>query len=121
MPGLSTVASIHRALAAGFLALVLVEFFFAGLIAFGEAAAFSHRDRGSLLMALAAILAVLAVIDRPEAREASVALSFAMLLEVLLGTFADEVRVLGGLHGLVALVVLYVALQAMRGLPVRPG
>ena len=120
MTGLSTVASIHRALAAGFVALLLVEFFFAGLVAFGEAAAFSHRDLGSLLMALAAVLAVLAVVDRPEAREASVALSFTMLLEVLLGVFADDIGVLGGLHGVVAVAVLYVAVQALRGQPLRP-
>ena len=121
MRGLSTVASIHRALAAGFLALVLVEFFFAGLVAFGETTSYAHRDLGSLLMALAAVLAVLAVVDRPEAREASIVLPFLMLLEVLLGTFSDEVGVLGGLHALNALAVLLCAYQAMRGLPLRPG
>ena len=120
MPALSTVATIHRALAAGFLALVLVEFFFAGLVAFGETTSYAHRDIGSLLMVAAALIAVLAVVDRPEAREASVALAFLMLLEVLLGVFADDVGVLGGLHGLNALVVLYAAHQAMRGLPLRP-
>ena len=46
MPGLSTVASIHRALAAAFVALVLVEFFFAGLVAFGETTSYAHRDLG---------------------------------------------------------------------------
>ena len=120
MTGLSTVASIHRALAAGFLALVLVQFFFAGLLAFGEATSYAHRDLGSLLMALAAVLAVLAVVDRPEAREASLFLALAMLLEVLLGIFAEDVGVLGGVHGLVALAVLYGGWQALRGAPVRP-
>ena len=121
MPGLSTVASIHRALAAGFLALVLVEFFFAGLVAFGEMTSYAHRDLGSLLMALAATLAVLAIVDRPGARDASIWLAFVMLLEVLLGTFGDDVGVLGGVHALFSLVVLYAAWQAMRGLPLLPG
>lgn len=121
MPGLSTVASIHRALAAGFLALVLVQFFFAGLVAFGETTSYAHRDLGSLLMALSAVLAVLAIVDRPEARDASTGLAFAMLVEVLLGEFSDEVGVLGGVHGVVALVVLYAAWQTLRGLPLVPG
>jgi hypothetical protein len=118
MPVLSTLASIHRAVAAGFIALALVEFFFAGLVAFDATTSYAHNDLGSVLMAMSAVLAVLAVIDRPEAREASIALPFAMLALVLLGAFADEVRVLGGLHGLLSLGVLYVAHQAMQGLPV---
>jgi hypothetical protein len=120
MLGVSSVATVHRAVAAGFLALVLVEFFFAGLVAFGEMTSYAHRDIGSVLMAVAALLAVLAVIDRPEAREASLALSFTMLFEVLLGVFAEDVGVLGGLHGLLAVVVLYAAYQALRGQPVWP-
>lgn len=118
---MSSIASVHRALAAGFLALALVELFFAGLVAFGETTSYAHRDLGSLMMALSAVLAILAVIDRPEAREASIALVGAMLLEVLLGVFAEDVGVLGGLHALNALVVLYAAVQAMRGAPVRPS
>ena len=121
MPRLSTVASIHRTLAAGFLALVLVEFFFAGLVAFGEMTSYAHRDLGSLLMALAAVLAVLAIVDRPEARDASIGLAFVMLLEVVVGELGDDVAVLGGVHGLIALVVLYAAWQALRGLPLLPG
>ncbi len=120
MAGLSTVASIHRALAAGFIALVLVELFFAGLVAFGEPTGFAHRDLGSLLLALAAVLALLAVIDRPAARDASLWLFGATLAEVLLGIFAVDVGVLGGLHGLVAVVVLWAAWQALQGAPVWP-
>lgn len=116
---MSSVATIHRALAAGFLALALVEFFFAGLVSFGEMTSYAHRDLGSALMAVAAVLAVLAVLDRPEAREASVALSFAMLFQVLLGVLAEEVGVLGGLHGLLAVGIVYIAWRAMRGEPLR--
>ncbi len=92
MAGLSSVATIHRALAAAFLALALVEFFFAGLVAFDQTTSHAHADLGSALMAVAAVLAILAVVDRPEAREASIALTFAMLVEVLLGVFADDAR-----------------------------
>jgi hypothetical protein len=120
MARLSSVATIHRAVAAAFLALALVSFFFAGLTAFDATTSHAHADLGSVLMAVSAVLAVLAVVDRPEAREASVALSFAMLLEVLLGTFADDVGVLGGLHALLSVGVLYLGYQAVRGLPVVP-
>ena len=120
MTRLSSVATIHRALAAGFLALALVELFFAGLVSFGEMTSYPHRDLGSGLMAVAALLAVLAVVDRPEAREASLGLSFAMLFEVVFGVFGDDVGVLGGLHGLLALGVFYAAWRAMRGEPLRP-
>lgn len=120
MPRLSSVATIHRAVAAGFLALALVDVFFAGLTAFDATTSHAHADLGSLLVAVAAVLAVLAVVDRPEAREASIALSFAMLVQVLLGVFADDVGVLGGLHGLLAVGVLWVAHQALRGQPVVP-
>ena len=120
MPVLSTVASIHRALAAGFFALVLVELFFAGLVAFGETTSYAHRDLGSLLLLLSAVLTALAVIDRPKAREASLALFLVTLLEAALGVVAEDVGVLGGVHGLVAVLVVYLAWQALRGLPVVP-
>ena len=120
MRRLSSVATIHRAVAAGFLALTLVDFFFAGLAAFDQTTSHAHADLGTALMAVAALLAVLAVVDRPEAREASIALTFAMLVEVLLGVFADDVAALAGLHGLVALVVVYAAYQALRGAPLWP-
>ena len=110
---------IHRALASGFLALAVVNFFFAGLGAFGEMTYDAHEGTGSLLMVMAAVLAILAVVGRREALRASVALTFLMLLQVLLAVGGEEIGVLGGLHPLNGLLVLFAAHQAMRGLPLR--
>ena len=116
---MSGVPLIHRALAAGFLALGVVNFFFAGLGAFGEMTYAAHQGTGSLLMVLAAVLAVLAVMGRREALQASVALTFLMLLQVLLAVLGEEVGVLGGLHPVNGLLVLFAAHQAWQGRPLR--
>ena len=116
---MSSVPTIHRALASGFLALALVGFFFAGLGAYGVATYTPHEMIGSALMVVAALLAVLAIVGRREARQASLVLVVLMLVQVLLGVFGEDVGALGGLHALNALLVLVAAFQAMRGLPLR--
>lgn len=119
MPGVSSVPTIHRALAAGFLALAVAGLFFAGLGAYGVTTYTPHEAIGSALMVVAAVLAVLAIVGRREARPASLALVALMLVEVLLGVFGEEVGALGGLHAVNALLVLLAAYQAMRGVPLR--
>lgn len=119
MPGVSSVPTIHRALAAGFLALATAGLFFAGLGAYGVTTYRPHETIGSVLMLLAALLFVLAAAGRREARSASMALWFLMLLQLLLGAFGEDLGALGGLHAVNALLVLAAAYQALRGAPIR--
>ncbi|HEV3000351.1 MAG TPA: DUF6220 domain-containing protein [Solirubrobacteraceae bacterium] len=116
---MSSVPTIHRALAAGFLAVAVVSFFFAGLAAYGVTTYTPHESIGNGLMVVAALLAVLAIAGRREARPASLALVGLMLLQVLLGVFGEDVGALGGLHAVNSLLVLLAAWQALRGVPLR--
>jgi hypothetical protein len=121
MPRVSSVPMVHRAVAAGFLALALVNFFFAGLGAFGAATYDAHQGVGSLLVVVALVLALLAWAGRRDALPASAALLALTLLQALLGIAGEDVGVLGGLHALNGLLVLFAAHQAMRGLPLAFG
>ena len=116
---MSSFPTIHRALAAGFLALAAAGLFFAGLAAYGATTYTPHDTIGSGLMVVAAVLAVLAIVGRREARPASLALFALRLVQVLLGVFGEDVGALGGLHALNAVLVLLAAYQAMRGVPLR--
>ena len=116
---MSNVPTIHRALAAAYLALAAVSFFFAGLSSVGETTWTAHENVGSLLVVLATVLLVLAIVGRREAREASVWLGVLTIAQAFLGGLGDDVGVLGGLHALNSVVILVVAFQAMRGEPLR--
>jgi hypothetical protein len=117
---MSTVARIHRGLAFFFLAVGLVAFFLAGLGAFGAESFDAHRGSGSLMVLLSLILVILAAVGRREALTQSAVLFGLMLVQMGLALAGEDVGVLGGLHPVNGLVVLFVAHQAARGLPLAP-
>jgi hypothetical protein len=118
---MSTVARIHRGLAFFFLAVGLVAFFLAGLGAFGAESFDAHRGSGSLMVLLSLILLILAAVGRREVLTQSGVLFGLMLVQMGLALAGEDVGVLGGLHPVNGLLVLFVAHQAARGLPLAPG
>jgi hypothetical protein len=115
------VASFHRGLAFLFLGIAaVVQFFLAGLGAFGATSYDAHRGVGSLLTLIAIVLLILAVVGRREALGASATLVTLMVIQTMLGVTGEDVGVVGGLHPVVGLLILFVAHQAARGLPI-PG
>ena len=118
----SGVASFHRGLAFLFLGVAaLVQFFLAGLGAFGASSFDAHAGVGSLLTIVALVLVILAFVGRRAAVPASVALLVLMLIQTALGQAGEDVGVLGGLHPVNGLLILFVAHQAARGLPLPIG
>ena len=117
---MSTIARIHRGLAFLFLAVGVVAFFLAGLGAFGAESFDSHRGSGSLMVLLSLILLVLAAVGRREALAQSAVLFALMLVQMGLALAGDDVGILGGLHPVNGLIVLFVAHQVARGLPLAP-
>ena len=116
------VASFHRNLAFVFLFLAaVVQFFLAGLGAFGAESYDAHQGMGSLLSLISLVLLVLAFVGRREAVPASVALFVLMIIQTVLGVAGEDVGVLGGLHPVNGLLVLFAAHQAARGLPLPIG
>ena len=113
---MSNVARAHRGLAFFFLAVGVIAFFLAGLGAFGEGFD-AHRGSGSLLLLLSLVLLILAAIGRKEAVKQSAALFALMIVQMLLAIAGEDVSVLGGLHPVNGLLILFVAHQVARGLP----
>jgi Family of unknown function (DUF6220) len=118
---MSTVARIHRGLGFFFLAVGIVAFFLAGLGAFGAESFEAHQGSGSLLVLLSLILLILAAVGRREALTQSAVLFGLMLVQMGLGIAGEDVGILGGLHPVNGLIVLFVAHQAARGLPLSPA
>jgi hypothetical protein len=117
---MSTVGRIHRGLAFFFLVVGIVAFFLAGLGAFGAESFDAHRGSGSLLVLLSLILLVLAAVGRRESLAQSAILFGLMVVQMVLAVAGEDVGILGGLHPVNGLIVLYVAHQAARGLPLAP-
>ena len=118
----SGVARAHRILAHVFLGVAaLVQFFLAGLIAFGHGGVDAHAGIGTLLTDLALVLAVLAYVGRRAALQASLVLLGLMIVQNVLGAAGDSVAVLGALHPVNGLLILGAAVLTMLGRPVRPA
>jgi hypothetical membrane protein len=117
---MSTVASIHRGLGFGFVALALLQFFFAGLGVFGEGYD-PHRVMGMILVAAALVLVILAAAGRRETLMQSGVLLVLMILQSVLAQVGEDVSILGALHPLNGLLILFVAHQTARGLPLPFG
>jgi hypothetical protein len=117
----SAVARAHRGLAFLFLALSLVAFFFAGLGAFGAESYTGHQHTGRTLVLLSFVLLVLAAIGRRSVVQQSAVLFGLMIVQMLLGVAGEDVGILGGLHPINALLIVFVAHQAARGLPLPFG
>jgi hypothetical protein len=118
----SGIARAHRGLALLFVAVAaLVQFFLAGLAAFGHSSWDAHAAIGTLLTIVALVILVLAFIGRREALEASAVLFGLMILQNLLGAFGNDVSVLGALHPINGLLILGAAMFAAGGRSVRAG
>ena len=115
-----TVASIHRGLGFLFLGLGLIMFFLAGLGTF-DGNFDPHQATGSGLMLLALILLILAAIGRREALVASAVLFGLMILQSVHAQVGEDVPVIGAFHPVTGMLVLFVAHQVARGLPLPIG
>jgi hypothetical protein len=104
-----------------FLAGGAVQFFLAGLAAFGGTNWDAHQVWGTVLTALALVLVILAAVGRREAVQASAILLGLMILQNVLGGVGEDVPVLGALHPVNGLAILGVAMLCAAGARVRLG
>ena len=122
---MSSVARAHRGLGFLFLGLGVLQFFLAGLGVFGGGLGSSdyepHQIVGSLLTLLALILLILAAIGRREALVPSAVLLLLMIIQTVLAGIGNDASALAALHPLNGLLILFVAHQAARGLPLPVG
>ena len=114
-----TVPNIHRGLGFLFLGLALLQFFLAGLGVFGDDGYDPHLAVGSALTLTSLILLILAAIGRRESLIPSAVLLLLMIIQTVLAQI--EVTVLNALHPVNGLLILFVAHQAARGLPLPIG
>jgi heme A synthase len=117
----SGVARAHRGLALLFLAAVVVQFFLAGLGAFGAESYSAHKGLGNALGLVGLVLLILAAVGRREALQASAVLFVLLIVQAILGGAGDDVGVLGGLHPVTALAILGVGSLTAAGSPLRFG
>ena len=115
-----TVPSIHRGLGFLFLGLALIMFFLAGLGTFGEGFD-AHLAVGRAMLIGALLLLILAAVGRREALVASAVLFGLMILQSALAGIGEDVSFIGALHPVNGLLILFVAHQAARGLPLPIG
>jgi hypothetical protein len=117
----TSVARWHRALALLFLAGGVVQFFLAGLAAFGGTDWDPHRTWGGVLTVLSLVILILAIVGRRQALQASAILFGLMVVQNILGGVGTDAPVLGALHPIVGLAILGVAMLASAGSRVRLG
>jgi hypothetical protein len=115
------VARAHRGLAILFQIAVVVQFFLAGLGAFGAESYAAHRALGNALGLIGLVLVILAAVGRKEALPASAVLFVLLIVQAILGMAGDDVGVLGGLHPVNALLILGVGGLTIAGAPLRFG
>jgi hypothetical protein len=114
---MTNLARAHQSLGFVVLGLGLLMFFLAGLGTFGEGWD-AHRATGMGLILLALVLVVLAALGRREALRASAILLALLVVQSLLAVAGrEDLAIVGALHPLNALLILFVAHQAARGLP----
>jgi Family of unknown function (DUF6220) len=115
------VARAHRVLSLLFLAGAIVQFFLAGLAAFGGTQWDAHQAWGTVLTIVALVIVILAAVGRRQAVQASAILLGLMILQNILGAVGNDVPVLGALHPLNGLAVLGVAMLCASAARVRLG
>jgi hypothetical protein len=115
------VARAHGALARVTLLWGLVQFFLAGLAAFGGTSWDPHAASGTIMTLLTLIVLILAAVGRRSALQASLVLFGLMIVQNILGGVGDDVPVLGALHPLNGMAILGTAALAAAGRPVRFG
>jgi hypothetical protein len=120
---MSSVPRVHQGLAFLLLTLGLLQFFLAGLGVFGAADAFDvHRVVGNVVLLLGLVLVALAFVGRREALFQSAVLFGLLILQSLWAVLGEEVGAFfGALHPVNGLLVLVVAHQAARALPLPFG
>lgn len=122
---MSSVAKAHQSLGFLFLLLAVLQFFLAGLGAFGDGLGSpdwdAHRIVGYLLSLIALVLLILAAVGRRPALAASGALFVLMIIQTMLAVIGSDASVLAALHPLNGLLILFVAHQAARGLALPIG
>ena len=116
---MSSTAKAHQGLAFLTLVIGVVAFFLAGLGTFSATRDFDpHRGAGMLMILLALVLVVLAAVGRRESLPQSAVLLGLMVLQSLLAVLGSETSsFFGALHPVNGLILLFVAHQAARGLP----
>ena len=115
------VARAHRVLSLLFLAGGAVQFFLAGLAAFGGTDWDPHQLWGTVLTVIALVIAILSTVGRRAAAQASTILLLLMVLQNVLGAVGTDVPVLGALHPINGLLILGVAMLCASGGRVRLG
>lgn len=113
---MSTVAKVHQGLGFLFLLGATIMFFLAGTGAFGEGFD-PHVDLGRGLQVIALLLVILAAVGRREALVPSVVLLVLMLIQSGLAQIGEDTSFIGGLHPLNGLLILLVAHNTARGIP----
>jgi hypothetical protein len=106
------VARAHRAVALLFLLSGVVQFFLAGLGAFGDGWS-AHRTFGTVMTVLALILLILAIVGRRDALQPSIVLFVLTVVQGFLATIGRDTAVVGALHPVNALLILWAASMAM--------
>ena len=113
---MSTVAKVHQGLGFVFLLGATIMFFLAGTGAFGEGFD-AHVDTGRGLQVVALLLVVLAAVGRREALVPSIVLLVLIVIQSGLAQVGEDVSFIGGLHPLNGLLILVVAHNTARGIP----
>jgi hypothetical protein len=116
---MSSTAKAHQGLAFLFLAVAIIAFFLAGFGAFDGSRDFdAHQGSGSLLLLLSLVLLILAAVGRREALQQSAVLFGLMILQMVLAILGTDVSsFFGALHPVNGLLILFVAHQTARALP----
>ena len=116
---------VHQVLCYLILALSVLQFFWIGLAPLGRAenpGLLPLHVLGGYLVTLLALGAVLiAAVGRQEALVWSVALLGVLVLQIILARLAGPVPIIGALHPVNALVVLFFGGAAARGAPMGRG
>jgi hypothetical protein len=101
----SVVRTVERALIAAFFIGVLVQFYFAGVGAFGAESYDMHRMLGNVLILVSFIVLVLSLLLR-EWWEAAILLFVLMIVQSVLANAGNDASAwIGALHALNALVI----------------
>ena len=113
---MSGTARAHYVLALIVLALVVLQFIFAGIGLFGAGPFELHFIFGTLLQLLALITLIVSLISK-RARGWSAGLFVAALIQGFLPAFRETAPAIAALHVVNPLLILYLALAAFRGSP----
>lgn len=113
---MSSVAKAHQGLGFLFLLGATIMFFLAGTGAFGEGFD-AHVDLGRGLQVIAVLLVVLAAVGRRDTLVPSIVLLVLIVIQSGLAQVGEDVSFIGGLHPVNGLLILVVAHNVARGIP----